>query len=147
MIDADLPPAIVGRASVVDGDTLEVRGQRIRLWGVDAPEGRQTCERQGQSYRCGQNAANALDAWIAGRPVVCIPEGPADRYRRIVARCTVSGSDIGGWIVGQGWAVDYPRYSNGTYERLQHDAQVRRRGLWAGSFQMPWDWRAARRPR
>ncbi len=63
------PPAIIGRASVIDGDTLDMQGQRIRLWAVDAPEGRQTCDRAGVTYRCGQEAANALDRYIGGRPV------------------------------------------------------------------------------
>lgn len=58
---------IVGRASVIDGDTLEIRGQRIRLWGIDAPEGRQTCIRGSETYRCGTDAANRLDRWIRDR--------------------------------------------------------------------------------
>lgn len=57
---------LIGRVSVIDGDTLEMRGERIRLWGVDAFESRQLCQRPGGAYRCGQVAANALDAWLAG---------------------------------------------------------------------------------
>jgi len=135
------PVPIIGRASVIDGDTLEIRSQRIRLWGVDAPEGRQTCERGGQTYRCGREAANALDGMIAGRPVTCAPRGRPDRYRRIVAVCSVGGRDIGAWMVEQGKALDFPSYSRRAYARQQASASAARRGVWAGAFQMPWEWR------
>lgn len=135
---------LAGRASVVDGDTLEIRGQRIRLWGVDAPEARQPCRRDGQPYRCGQSAANALSNHLAQRTVICSPVGRPDRYRRIVARCSVAGSDLGRWMVRQGWAFDYPRYSGKAYEAVQAEAKDGRKGVWAGEFQAPWDWRRSR---
>lgn len=137
------PPPIIGRATVIDGDTLEIHGQRIRLWGIDAPESRQTCERGGRTYRCGTDAANRLAGWIVDRTVTCRPEGGPDRYRRIVARCTVQGVDIGAWLVMQGLALDYPRYSRRAYARQEAQAQAARSGVWAGEFQRPWEWRAA----
>ncbi len=149
------PSPIIGRASVIDGDTLEVHGQRIRLWGIDAPEGRQTCTRAGETYRCGTEAARHLASLIGEQPVTCTPQGRPDRYRRIVARCQVTAlcedddcthptfrRDLGGWMVGSGWAVDFTRYSDGEHVEQQHDAQEGRKGLWAGEFQMPWDWRS-----
>lgn len=136
------PPPIIGRASIIDGDTLEIHGQRIRLWGVDAPESRQTCARGGETYRCGQEAANALTNWVGQRAVTCTPQGRPDRYRRIVARCSVQGVDLAGYLVERGQALDYPRYSGGAYARQQADAQRARRGVWAGEFQRPWEWRA-----
>lgn len=135
------PPPIVGRATVIDGDTLEIHGQRIRVWGVDAPEGRQTCERSGQTYRCGTEAANALSNWIGQQTVTCRAEGRPDRYRRIVARCTVSGADMGSWLVRQGWALDFARYSRRAYAGEEASAKSARRGVWAGSFVRPWEWR------
>lgn len=135
------PPPVIGRASVIDGDTLEIHGQRIRLWGVDAPESRQTCERAGQNYRCGTEAANRLDRWIDGRTVTCRAEGRADRYGRMVARCTVGGVEMNAWLVTQGLALDYPRYSRRVFAEQEAQARAARRGVWAGEFQMPWEWR------
>ena len=145
------PPPIVGRATVIDGDTLEIHGQRIRLWGIDAPEGRQTCTRRGETYRCGTEAARSLDRLIGDLTVTCTPKGRPDRYRRIVATCTTAQrirgdhwliTDIAGAQVSAGQAVDYPRYSMGAYAQQQASAQQDRSGLWAGEFQMPWEWRA-----
>src|SRR5690606_21181125 len=72
---------IVGRSSVIDADTLEIRGQRIRLEGVDAPESSQKCTIAGQEWACGQKAALALSDWLADRTVSCAPTGQ-DRYKR-----------------------------------------------------------------
>lgn len=150
------PDPIVGRATVIDGDTIEIRGQRIRLWGIDAPEGRQTCTRSGETYRCGQDAANALHLALREKTVTCVPEGRPDRYGRIVAKCTApwpnmtragrvfgwSPADVGRHMVVSGHALDYPRYSQRAYADVQEMAQRTRRGMWAGEFQRPWEWRA-----
>lgn len=129
-----------GRATVIDGDTLELRGQRLRLWGIDAPENRQTCERSGETYRCGQVAANALDRHIGGRPISCI-ERDRDRYGRIVVQCSVSGRDIGAWMVRQGYAIRYTAYAGMSYLSDEAAARLARRGVWAGRFDRPWEWR------
>lgn len=145
------PPPIVGRASVIDGDTIEIHGQRIRLWGIDAPESRQTCTRAGQAYRCGQEAATALSDLVSQNTVACVPRGRPDRYRRIVAICTITTwpvrdvrltTDLAESQVVSGRALDYPRYSSGAYARAERAAQSGRRGMWAGEFQPPWEWRA-----
>src|SRR5258705_9766360 len=104
-----LPDDLAGQASVIDGDTLEIHGTRIRLWGIDAPESSQLCRGEDSlQYRCGAKAANDLDAFIARRPVGCIPIS-LDRYGRMVASCSVGGVDLGGWLVSNGLALDCPQ--------------------------------------
>src|SRR6266478_6886541 len=85
----------VGQASIIDGDTLQVHGTRIRLWGIDAPESSQLCRGPDSNlYRCGAKAANDLDSFIARRPVNCTPVAE-DQYGRTVATCSVGSADIG----------------------------------------------------
>ena len=128
-----------GPARVIDGDSLEIQGERIRLHGIDAPESRQLCRLNGKPWQCGKDAANALADKIARRPVTCKDLG-RDRYKRIIARCTVAGEDMGAWMVQQGWALAYRRYSL-DYTDMEADAQAARRGIWAGEFVKPWEWR------
>ena len=86
---------LVGQASIIDGDTLEIHGTRIRLWGIDAPESSQLCRGADSNlYRCGANAANDLDTFIARRPVNCTRVSE-DQYGRSVATCSVGGTDLG----------------------------------------------------
>ena len=131
-----------GRVSVIDGDTLELHGQRLRLAAIDAPESRQTCEHDGRSWPCGRRAAFALADLIGTRPVTCRWRS-LDRYRRGVARCTVGTTDLGGWMVENGWALAFRRYGL-DYVGEEAAARRARRGLWAGSFVPPWDFRAHR---
>ena len=98
-----LAPAIAlaeisGPARIVDGDTIEVAGERIRLYGIDAPETDQPCRLNGERWRCGQDAANALAEKIGRQPVTC-HELDRDPYGRSVATCTVNGEDIGEWLI------------------------------------------------
>lgn len=134
--------AHVGQASVIDGDTLEIHGQRIRLHGVDAPESSQPCTRDGQSWRCGASAANALDGWIANRPVSC-QTLDTDRYGRSIARCSVAGKDMGAWLVGNGWAMAYRQYSK-DYVPAELAARLSGRNIWSGQVQAPWDYRRSK---
>jgi endonuclease YncB( thermonuclease family) len=132
---------LTGQASIIDGDTLEIRGNRIRLWGIDAPESSQLCRGEDSlQYRCGAKAANDLDVFITGRPVSCIPIS-LDRYGRTVATCSVGGADLGDWLVRNGLAVDWPEYSKGRYYPMQRAAEQAGRGIWAGSYVEPWLYR------
>ena len=144
--DAASSEALTGRASVIDGDTLEVAGRRIRLWGVDAPESRQTCTQAGAPWRCGQQAANALDAWLSARPVACL-EIEKDQYGRSVSRCTAGGEDIGRWMVINGWAVEYADYSDGRYAGAQRQAERVHAGIHDSVFTEPAQWRREQRTR
>src|ERR1700694_1056741 len=130
-----------GQASIIDGDTLEIHGTRVRLWGVDAPESTQLCRGSDSlQYRCGAKAANDLDAFIASRPVNCAPIS-LDRYGRTVAACSVAGADLGEWLVRSGLALDWPQYSKRKYDAAQRDAEHAGRGMWAGSYVKPWLYR------
>src|SRR6202171_16557 len=104
-----------GQASIIDGDTLEIHGTRIRLWGIDAPETTQLCrDDDSNQYRCGAKAANELDAFIARRPVDCSPVN-LDQYGRTVAVCSIAGDDVAGGLVRNGLALDWPTDSKGKY--------------------------------
>lgn len=132
----------VGQVSVIDGDTLEIHGTSIRLWGIDAPESSQLCRGEDSSqYRCGAQAANDLDAFIARRPVNCVPLN-LDQYGRTVATCSVGGIDLGEWLVRNGLALDWSQYSKGKYNGAQRDAERTGRGIWKGSYVEPWLYRA-----
>ncbi len=134
---------IVGPARVIDGDTLEVRGQRIRLHGIDAPESGQTCRADGKTWRCGRKAAFALTDKIGRAPVTC-EERDRDRYGRIVAKCSVGGKDLGEWMVLRGWALAYRQYST-AYVDEEAAAQAAAVGMWRGEFIPPWEWRRGKR--
>jgi endonuclease YncB( thermonuclease family) len=114
---------LMSQASIVDGDTLEIHGTRIRLWGMDAPETSQLCRGEDSSQcLCGAKAANDLDAFIASRPISCIPI-TLDQYRRTVATCSVGGVDLGEWLVRNGLSLDWPQYSKGHYDASQREAE------------------------
>ena len=136
--------AIAGPARVIDGDTLVVAEVRVRIFGIDAPESRQSCTAgDGHDYFCGRVAASALAEKIAGRPVSCRPR-TTDRYGRTVAVCfDADDEDLGAWMVRAGLAIAYRKYST-VYVDGEDDARRARLGLWAGEFVDPSEWRAAR---
>lgn len=139
------PRPIVGVASVIDGDTIEIHGQRIRFNGIDAPESRQYCDdAKGFEYPCGRQSTEALDAFLASsRPVQCTFV-TWDRYHRFVGDCRrADGASAAAWMVEHGQAVDWPRYSHGAYAPQQAKAEAAKVGLWVGNFQAPWEWRAS----
>ena len=134
---------IVGRASVVDGDTIDIHGTRIRLHGIDAPESGQTCQAMGERYRCGQRAALALDGFLGSQTVNCV-QTETDRWTRVVARCSVRGIDLGKWMVEHGWAIAFRRYST-EYVETEDRARASRAGMWKGEFMPPEEWRRGSR--
>lgn len=139
---------IAGRASVIDGDTIEIHGNRIRLEGIDAPESSQLCQdAAGRRYRCGQSAAMYLDGMIAGKPVSCAVSSH-DRYGRAVAECFISvdgkSTSLNAQMVYGGQAIAYRRYSR-EYVDEEDAARAARLGLWTGTFEEPEAWRRANR--
>lgn len=130
-----------GLAIAGDGDSMTVAGQRIRLIGIDAPEFDQTCTRQGMAWACGTASAEHLSRLVNGRIVQCQRVG-TDQYDRTLARCTVGETDINRHMVASGYAVAFRKYSD-DYVAAEESAKAAKRGLWAGSFEMPGEVRAA----
>lgn len=144
LVLAVLDPAsaaeLAGRASVVDGDTIEVRGERIRFHGIDAPESGQWClDGSGKGYRCGQMAAFALADRIEIQNVRCHLLD-RDQYGRHVGRCFLGETDLNAWMVRQGQAVAYRQFST-EYVPAEDAARQKGAGMWQGEFDLPWDWR------
>lgn len=140
---AQVPDAyydLSGPAFVIDGDTIELEGQRVRLFGLDAPEGRQPCyDADGAPWACGSSASDYLRALVQDKPVRCHSRD-RDRYGRVVAQCWVGSVDVAAQLVLHGLAVAYRRYAS-DYIPAEQQARNRRVGIWSGAFEMPWDWR------
>lgn len=130
---------ISGPARVIDGDSLVVAGERIRLFGIDAPERRQLCWRDGLEWNCGKEAAAALLEKVGNRELDC-RERSRDRYGRVVAVCFLDGEDINRWMVREGWALAYREYSR-VYVPQEDEAREAKRGIWVSEFAPPWEWR------
>ncbi|MCV2890671.1 thermonuclease family protein [Ruegeria aquimaris] len=138
------PGEVDGRASVIDGDTIEIRGIRIRLHGIDAPESGQSChDAQDRIWRCGQKSALALADQI-GRSVASCLVSDTDRYGRLIATCAADGRDLNAWMVAQGWAVAYRKYSH-DYVAQERAAREAGLGIWQGRFTRPDLWRKGQR--
>lgn len=139
--DTTSPDEIAGRAEMVDGDTLNVGGQRIRLFGIDAPERSQACDDE----PCGRQATQALRRKIGSQAVSC-QRRDVDRYDRIVAVCYAARDDLGEWLVRNGWAVAYTEYST-DYVDAERDARLSEIGIWQGgkAVEKPWEFRERRR--
>ncbi|MGL4241513.1 MAG: thermonuclease family protein [Beijerinckiaceae bacterium] len=127
---------ITGVAEVLDGDSLKVNGVEIRLKGIDAPEFNQTCRVSGQETPCGRESRAQLRRFSGAGLITCVGEG-VDRFGRMLARCTVRGADINAAMVRSGHAISF-----GAYLAEETEAKGAYRGLWAGTFERPRDWRA-----
>lgn len=130
---------ITGRAHVLDGDSLRIDELEIRLRGIDAPEYRQTCVREGRSHRCGIDAWKGLKQMLGSNPVRCT-WSERDNYARALATCYVDGENINARLVAAGLALAYTRYSD-RYADEQAYARNQSIGLWSMEFTSPWQWR------
>jgi endonuclease YncB( thermonuclease family) len=132
---------LTGFARVVDGDTVAIGPERIRLSGIDAPEIDQTClDGTGAVWRCGRAAREELIKHIGPERISCIAEPAKDVYGRWLAACSTAAGDIGEWLVREGLALAFRKYST-RYVAQEASARDTRKGLWAGAFIAPWDWR------
>jgi endonuclease YncB( thermonuclease family) len=134
---------VVGIARVIDGDTIVVDGEHVRLQGLDAPETERTCTAYGQQWPCGRTAAEWLRECLRGRQVECVGH-TRDRYSRLLAVCYAGGESINDRLVREGWALDYRKYSS-DYLAAEAEAKRRGAGVWRGEFMPPWQWRSERR--
>lgn len=135
-------PPLTGIVTVIDGDTIRMNDQDIRLWGMDAPEEGRTCTRpDGTTVNVSQTAKAALVSLIGGRPVRCEYRNTDTRYNRPVDVCSVAGTDLGGAMVEQGHARDWPRYSGGFYAGHEQRARAVGSGVWAMSCTNLWSGR------
>ncbi|MEO1949263.1 thermonuclease family protein [Thioclava sp.] len=131
---------VVGLARIIDGDTLDINGTQIRMFGIDAPEGRQSCRRDRSDWACGEASTDALVDAIDRREVRC--EGhDTDRYGRVIAECWTGNRNLNAWMVAEGWAVAYRQYGGDLYDAEEQAAKEAKRGVWSSRFEMPWDWR------
>jgi endonuclease YncB( thermonuclease family) len=134
---------LTGPARVADGDSLEIAGRRVRLFGIDAPELHQDCRMaDGRAYDCGAAARRALTELVGSQPVTCAPVGTS--HDRAVALCRAGGRDLSEELVRAGHALELPNFSRGRYRAAEREAKAARRGLWAGSFEEPAAWRRER---
>ncbi|MBM09102.1 MAG: nuclease [Magnetovibrio sp.] len=133
--------SIKGHAKVIDGDSLVINGKSIRLHGIDAPEGVQWCRDSSDiGYRCGVMATAWMINAISSRQVKC-NWVEMDRYKRLLGTCFAGALNLNAGSVQAGWSVAYRRFST-KYVTHEDAARSAKQGLWAGSFEMPWDWRA-----
>lgn len=141
------PPALTGRAYVVDGDSLEVAGERVRLFGIDAPEFDQQCrDAAGRTYACGRAVTEALRERIGNRRVRCELRPERDRYGRAIGVCRGGATELNAWMAAQGFALALPHVSR-RYVGEEEEARAARRGLWRGAFVRPGAWRNGERLR
>jgi endonuclease YncB( thermonuclease family) len=130
--------ALAAEVRVVDGDTIRLGDRTVRLAKVDAPERGQGCtDAQGRWFDCGAAAAEALSRLVNGRSVVCLVAG-RDRFGRGLAQCTAGGVDLNAGMVGAGWAL---AFEDAAMASVEAEARRAARGLWAGGFTRPEEWR------
>ena len=126
---------------VVDGDTIVLNGEKIRFSGIDTPELKQTCLKDSREVPCGMTAKMLLVKKIGNATIECISEGK-DNYKRTLAECFVNGESLSKFLVRSGYAFAYRKYST-KFIKDEEFAKANKLGMWAMTFQYPWDFRKA----
>ena len=127
------------KVKVIDGDTIHLNNEKIRFSGIDTPEIKQVCNRNGKVIKCGIEAKELLTNKIGNNKVKCVKEG-VDRYNRILAECFVNNISLSSYLVKEGYAFAYTKYSN-KFVPDENYARLNNLGMWSMNFEYPWDWR------
>ena len=147
-VKSDEVKVISGIAKVTDGDTIRIKGKKIRFFGIDAPEKKQQCKKPwltisfisfSKYYPCGQISTDKLKRKINNKLLIC-KWSNKDRYKRYIAECFKDKTNINAWMVRNGYAVAYRKYSK-KFVSQEIFAKKEKLGLWSGTFMMPWDYR------
>ena len=129
-----------GFPNITDGDTIKILNKRIRLHGIDTPEKKQICFKNSKKYNCGKKATDALTKKIDRKRVICKVQDKLDRFKRYIGVCFVGEINLNKWMVRNGYAVAYRRYSK-EYVKDEDYAKKNKLGLWSGKFMYPEKWR------
>ena len=139
---------ISGVPIIIDADTIKISNKKIRLFGIDAPESKQLCKKKNlhiiffsfyKEYPCGQKVILELKKYLKKKTIKCNIQGK-DHYKRYIAICYKNNEDINSWLVKNGLAVSYRKYST-KYLNEEVYAKKNKLGIWQGKFEMPWEWR------
>jgi|TARA_B100001741_G_scaffold208063_1_gene171992 endonuclease YncB( thermonuclease family) len=143
---SDEKDTIIGKAIVLDGDTIKIKGERIRFGGIDAPESyykgkEQTCFEDGNNVFCGQISKEKLIEKIGNNTLNCKVQKNKDRYKRLIGECFLKEESLSIFMVRNGYAFDWPFYSKGKFAKDQKYAKIKKLGFWNMRFEYPWKWR------
>ena len=135
-----------GKAIVVDGDTIKIKGEQIRFGGIDAPESyyrgkKQTCIANNKKVFCGQISKEKLIEKIGNNSVNCKIEKNKDKYKRSIGECFIKEESLSVFMVRNGYAFDWPYYSKGKFANHQEYAKINKLGFWNMKFEYPWEWK------
>ena len=128
---------------IVDGDTIHLNGEKIRFTGIDTPELKQTCLKEGVKDLCGATAKQILIDKIGNNDVECISEGK-DQYKRTLAECFVNNESLSSYLVRSGYEFAYRRYSK-KFIYDEDYARINKIGMWSMKFDYPWDYRKSKK--
>ena len=124
---------------IIDGDTIHLNNEKIRFTGIDTPELKQTCSKNNEIIYCGIQARQLLINKIGKNKVKCVREGK-DQYKRTLAECFVNDLSLSKFLVREGYAFAYRKYSKKFIED-ENFAKNNNMGIWSMKFEYPWDWR------
>ena len=130
---------IFGKAKVIDGDTIHINKNKIRLHAIDAPETNQTCKKNSKVWNCGMESTKFLKELIGNNKIECITQGK-DQYNIFIGICYKDNLDLNSEMVINGWAIAYKYYSL-DYIKEEEIAKSKKAGIWIGEFEEPYEFR------